>query len=56
MKTIFTSGRNSKNLICRNKSKLLASNFPGVYQLNCTCNAMYLYILAKLKIRSSLEP
>ena len=36
--------QNLNNLICRNKSKLLANRFPGVYQLDCTCN-----ILTKLK-------
>ena len=40
IKTIFTSGRNLKNLICRNKSKLLPNSFPGVFQLDCTCNAL----------------
>ena len=48
IKTIFTSRRNLKNLICRNKSKLLPNSFPGVYQLDCTCNA---YILTKAKRR-----
>ena len=42
IKTIFTSGQNLKNLICRNKSKLLPNSFPGVYQLDCTCNALYI--------------
>ena len=32
IKTIFTSERNLKNSICRNKSKLLPNSFPGVYQ------------------------
>ena len=32
IKTVFTSGRNLKNLICRNKSRLLPNSFPGVYQ------------------------
>ena len=41
IKTIFTSGRNLKNLICRNRSKLLPNSFPSVYQLDCTCNALY---------------
>ena len=31
IKTIFTSGCNLKNLICRNKSKLVPNSFPGVY-------------------------
>ena len=51
IKTIFTSGRNLKNLICRNKSKLLTNSFPGVYQLDTTCNTL----LAKPK-RLSLKP
>ena len=51
IKTIFTSGRNLKNLICRNKSKLLTNSFPGVCQLDTTCNTL----LAKPK-RSSLKP
>ena len=46
IKTIFTLGHNLKNLICRNKSKLLPNSFPGVYQLDCTCNALY---IGKLK-------
>ena len=40
IKAIFTSGLNLKNLICRNKSKLLPNSFPSVYQLECTCNAL----------------
>ena len=43
--------QNLNNLICRNKSKLLANRFPGVYQLDCTCN-----ILTKLKRKSSQGP
>ena len=53
VKTIFTSGRNLKNLICRNKSKLLPISFPGVYQLDFTCNALY---IGETKRKSSLEP
>ena len=34
IKTMFTSGRNLKNLICRNRSKLLPTSFPRVYQLD----------------------
>ena len=46
IKITFTSGSNLKNLICRNKSKLLPNSFPGVYQLGCTSNAQ----------KPSLEP
>ena len=42
IRTIFTSGHNLKNLICKNKSKLLPNSFLGVYQLDCTCNALYI--------------
>ena len=40
IKIIFTSGRGPKNLICKNKSKLLPNGLAGVYQLSCTCNAL----------------
>ena len=43
-KNHFTStlGRNLNNWICRNKSKLLPNSLPGVYQLDCNCNALYI--------------
>ena len=40
IKTVFILGRNLKNLICRNKSELVPNSFPGVYRLDCTCNAL----------------
>ena len=55
IKTIFTSGRNLKNLIRRNKSKLLLNSFPGVYQLDCTCNALYIGETKKKVIARSVE-
>ena len=55
IKTIFTSGRNLKNLFCRNKSKLLANSFPGVYQLDCTCNALYIGKTKKKVITRTIE-
>ena len=55
IKTIFTSGRNLKNLICRNKSKLLPNSFPGVYQLDCTCNALYIGETKKKVITRTIE-
>ena len=48
MKIIFTSKRNLKKSVSRNKSNLLSNSFPDVYQLDSTYNA---YILAKLKER-----
>ena len=55
IKTIFTSGRNLKNLICRNKSKLLPNSFPGVYQLDCTCNGQYIGETKKKVITRTIE-
>ena len=42
LNTIFTSRRNLKKLIFWNESKLLPNSFRGVYQLDCTCNALYI--------------
>ena len=55
IKTIFTLGGNLKNLICRNKSKLLPNSFPGVYQLDCTCNALYIGKTKKKVITRTIE-
>ena len=55
IKTIFTSGQNLKNLICRNKSKLLPNSFPGVYQLDCTYNALYIGETKKKVITRTTE-
>ena len=55
IKTIFTSERNLKNLICRNKSKLLPNSFPGVYQLDCICNALYIGETKKKVITKTIE-
>ena len=48
-------GRNLKNLVCRNKSKLLLNSFPGVYQLDCTCNALYIGETKKKVITRTIE-
>ena len=55
IKTIFTSGRNLKNLICRNESKLFPNSFPRVYQLDCTCNALYIGETKKKIITPTIE-
>ena len=44
-----------KELICRNKSKLLPNSFPGVYQLDCTCNALYISETKKKVITRTIE-
>ena len=55
IKAIFTSGRNLKNLICRNKSKLLPNIFSSVYQLYCTCSALYIVEIKKKVITRTIE-
>ena len=42
-------------MICRNKSKLLPNSFPGVYQLNYTCNALYIGETKKKFITRTIE-
>ena len=54
-KNDFTSGRNLKNWICRNKSKVLPKSFSGVYQLDCTCNALYIGETKKKVITRTIE-
>ena len=40
--TVFTSGANLKSILCQNKPKILPNSYPGVYALNCSCNAEYI--------------
>ena len=42
IKTVFTSGANLKSILYQNKSKLQPNSYPGVYALNCSCNAEYI--------------
>ena len=44
-----------KNLICRNKWKLLPNSFLGVYQLDCTCNVLYIGKTKKKVITRTIE-
>ena len=48
-------GRNFKRLICRNKSKPLPNSFAGVYQLDCTCNGLYMSESKKKVITRTIE-
>ena len=52
---MFTSGHNLKNLICRNKLKLFPNSFPGVYQIDCTCNVLYIGEIKKKVITRTIE-
>ena len=42
-------------MICRNKSKLVPNSFPGVYQLDCTCNALNISETKKNVITRTIE-
>ena len=55
MKSIFILGLNLKNLIYRNKSKLLPNSFSGVYQLDCTCNVLNMDETKKEVITRTIE-
>lgn len=37
----FTSSNNLQKILCKNKPKLLPNSYPGIYQLDCSCNGRY---------------
>ena len=41
IKAIFKSNKNLKTLLSKNKSKLLSNSYAGIYQLPCSCEAIY---------------
>ena len=55
IKTVFTSGANLKSILCQNKSKLIPNSYPGVYTLNCSCNADYIGETKKKVITRTIE-
>ena len=55
IKTVFTSGANLKFISCQNKSKLIPYSYPGVYTLNCSCNAEYIGETKKKLITKTIE-
>ena len=55
IKTVFTSGTNLKSIFCQNKSKLLTNSYPGVYVLNCSCNAEYIDETKKTMMNRTIE-
>ena len=38
----FTSRKNLQSILCQSKPKLLPYSYPGVYQLDCSCNGRYI--------------
>ena len=55
IKTVFTSGANLKSILCQNKSKLIPNSYPGVYALNCSCNAEYIGETKKKVMTRTIE-
>ena len=43
----FTSGKNLKSILCQNNPNLLPNSYPGVYQLDCSCNDRYIGVSKK---------
>ena len=37
----FQTGPNLKNILCKNKDKLIPDSYPGVYELKCSCGSVY---------------
>ena len=44
-----------KSILCQNKSKLIAHSYPGVYTLNCSCNAKCIGETKKKVITRTIE-
>ena len=38
----FISSKNLQSILCQNKPKLPPNSYPGVYQLDCSCNGRYI--------------
>ena len=55
IKTVFPSGANLKSIMYQNKSKLIPNSYPGVYTLNCSCNADYIGETKKKVITRTIE-
>ena len=36
----FQTGPNLKNILCKNKDKLIPNNYPAVYELRCSCGSV----------------
>ena len=55
IKTIFTSGSNLKQILCNNKSALTPHSHPGVYELECSCNSIYIGETKKKVLTRTIE-
>ena len=37
---MFQTGPNLKNILCKNKDKLIPNSYCGVYELKCSCGSV----------------
>ena len=42
IKTVFTSGRSLKDILCKHKSALPRNSYTGVYAVQCGCSKTYI--------------
>ena len=55
IKTVVIPGAILKSILCQNKLKLSPNSYPGVYTLNCSCNAENLGETKKKVITRTIE-
>ena len=41
LRVAFQTGLNLKNILCKNKDKLIPNSYPGVYELKCSWGSVY---------------
>ena len=51
----FQTGPNLKNVLCKNKDKLIPNSYPGVYELKCSCGSVHNSETKKKIICRSIE-
>ena len=50
-----SNGPNLKNILCKNKDKLIPNSYPGEYELKCSCRSVYKSETKKKIISRSIE-
>ena len=51
----FQTVPNQKNILCKDKDKLIPNSYPGVYELKCSCGSVYNGETKKKIINRSIE-
>ena len=54
-RVIFTSAAKLANILCNNKSKLLPSSYPCVYEISCNCGGEFIGETRKRVLTRSIE-